>query len=220
MEMPTNTLDFLLAHVLSPDHPWGEWMKLDTQGTEYEILQGAQQTLRDRTVAVVTEVSFFQSYAGQKLFSDLDVFLRALGFSFYGFTEIHYRSGKRLDKLQEAGRERIFWAEAVFLKDPLAGGFLQKPLSARHHYALFLCAVLLEYDDFALELLRPDLFSDRDRQTWAEFIHQHAQQSPETSRQEAMELVQRIEHHPERAAIEVGHFVDRRSLHLNYEDIE
>src|SRR5262249_27536117 len=131
---------------------WGEFIKLDTQGTEFEILQGARKTLKARTVAVLAEVEFCQAYAGQRLFSEVELLLRSLGFSFYGFTTFHVRSRKLLEKSREGGRERAFYADAVFFKDPLPGGPPGAALSERGQRLLFCCALLLGYHDFALEL--------------------------------------------------------------------
>jgi len=81
----TTNLDKLLFGPLRQEDFWGEFLKLDTQGTEFEILQGAERTLAERTVAVFCEVEFFQVMEGQKLFSDVELFLREHGFAFYGF---------------------------------------------------------------------------------------------------------------------------------------
>jgi FkbM family methyltransferase len=96
--LATETLDTVLFSNKQDDYRWGEFIKLDTQGTEFEILQGSKRTLDERTVAVVTEVAFCEIYKGQKLFSDVEMLLREHGFSFYGFPVIHGRSCKLLDK--------------------------------------------------------------------------------------------------------------------------
>src|SRR5262249_46452437 len=103
----TTTLDSVLFAKARDEANWGEAMKIDTQGTEYEILLGAERVLRERTQFLCVEVSFCELYAGQKLFSDVEVLLRARGFSFYGFDRMFNRSRKSLDKRSHWGRERV-----------------------------------------------------------------------------------------------------------------
>jgi FkbM family methyltransferase len=56
-------------------------LKIDTQGTEAEVLRGAQALLGGANIGVLRlEVSFWPLYAGQAVFSDIDVFLRARGY--------------------------------------------------------------------------------------------------------------------------------------------
>ena len=81
--------------------------------------------------------------------------LRDAGFSFYGFASLHHRSQRALDKKNAAGRERLMYADAVFLRDPLPGGPASaRPTSGRRLHTLFTSARLLGYGDFALELAR------------------------------------------------------------------
>ena len=115
----TGTLDDVLFGPHEAEPFWGEFIKLDTQGTEYEVLRGATRTLRERTVAIVAEVEFFQVYEGQRLFTEVELMLRELGFTFYGFLTLAQRSCRQLNKRVELGRERYFFGDAVFFKDPL-----------------------------------------------------------------------------------------------------
>jgi FkbM family methyltransferase len=134
----------------------GEVIKLDTQGTEYDILEGAQKLLLEKTVCVITEVEFFQVYKDQKLFSDVELLLRKLGFSFYGFLTQHTRSQKKLNKKTNLGKERLFYADAVFFKDPLSS---EVHLTERQCYVLLFSAILTGYFDFALELAASSFFN-------------------------------------------------------------
>ncbi len=78
------------------DH--GEFIKIDTQGTELDVLNSAENTLINNCKALLIEVSFCELYSKQALFSEIESYLRNLGFSFYGFTSQHNRSLKLLDK--------------------------------------------------------------------------------------------------------------------------
>ena len=112
------------------DLSYGEIIKIDTQGTELEILKAGLRTLTQRTYAIMTEVSFAELYKGQALFSDVESFLRPLGFKFYGFDLFRNRSLNFLDKKVNWSRERCIQADAFFIKDPLDEN-ITKPLDKR-----------------------------------------------------------------------------------------
>ncbi len=135
----TDTLDTVLNTL--PDH--GEFLKLDTQGTEYEILLGAHNTLNRRAAAIYCEVEFAQIYESQKLFSDIEGLVRDYGFSFIGFDNMSYRS-----RTPWKGRERLLHADALFIKDPL-----QHTMSERQKQVAAMACLLCGYADFANEIM-------------------------------------------------------------------
>ncbi len=65
--------------------PPPDFLSLDTQGSEYEILCGAKELLDDSIVAVSAEVEFQPIYQGQKLFGDVSSLLTEHGFHFIDF---------------------------------------------------------------------------------------------------------------------------------------
>jgi FkbM family methyltransferase len=73
----TMTLDdFLLREtVASP-----VFLKIDVQGAEMLVLEGATRTLQDVVVGVQVEMSLAPLYMGQPLYWEVDSFLRAKGF--------------------------------------------------------------------------------------------------------------------------------------------
>jgi len=222
VSMPVTSLDKILFGDRAEENYWGEFLKLDTQGTEYEILHGAQRTLSERTIAMIVEVEFCHLYEDQKLFSELEVLLRENGFSFYGFTKINHRSRKRvpqLDKHKEVWRERALHADAIFFKDPLPGGAKQVCLSERGNYVLFACAMLLGYYDFALELALETWAVGEEAKRIEKLVRQFATLSPTQSYSDARSLAERVREKPEFANIEVGRFVDRRRHWCDYDDV-
>jgi len=216
----TTTLDKVLFEKTSLLDTYGEFIKLDTQGTEWEILQGAQRVLEERTLAIILEADFFPYYEGQKLFSDVEIFLRKRGFFFYGFMEMHYRSCKSLDKLFENGRERTFWGDAVFFKDPIPmGTSTSKTLTKRGAYVLFALALLTGYYDFALELALKEWAKGEESIRIANLVHGLSYLDPRETYTELLSLVERVKANPETANIEVGRFVDNRRHINDYDDI-
>lgn len=215
-QVRARSLDEVLFSDRAQEPHWGEILKLDTQGTEHDILLGAPRTLTLRTVAVLAEVSFCEIYQGQKLFSDIESLLRQAGFSFYGLTQIHTRSRRLLDKRLEAGRERIFQADAVFFKDPLPGAPHPVILDERARAVLFCAALAFGYLDFALELALA---------TWSPeteglraLVRSLAAQAPEKTARAVSSLAQEVSRRPEDANLLVGQFVDDRRYLGDYKD--
>jgi len=92
-----------------------DFLSLDTQGSEYEILEGAQQTLKSSVVALVLEVEFHQLYKDQKLFGDISKKLSDLGFDFVKFLQISEMSPFRgPTSLRSEGYQ--ICADALFLR--------------------------------------------------------------------------------------------------------
>jgi FkbM family methyltransferase len=218
--LSTTSLDEVLFSKRPTEDYWGEFVKLDTQGTEFEILQGAERTLSERTVAIFTEVEFFQMYQGQKLFAEVEQFLRSRGFSFYGFGSMHYRSCKQLNKYQEAGIERTIWADAVFFKDPLPGNPPPKPLSSRQIYVLFACAMVLGYYDYALELALSTWADGAEAERIKQVVRARSTLPIEQTCREVAALAEQVNAHPELANVNVGRFVDRRRQRCDYDDVQ
>lgn len=88
-------------------------IKMDTQGSELDILRGGAGLLPS-VRGLDVEVEFNPIYQGQPLFGDVDAFLRGFGFVLWGFSEqTHYSRG--------AGNQ-LFWANALFLSARFAAG--------------------------------------------------------------------------------------------------
>jgi FkbM family methyltransferase len=100
-------------------------LKLDTQGTELAILQGAQEYLGTGRISVIkTEVSFHPFYKQQCLFSDVDRFLTERGYILvdcafvYGVVDVpSRRKSLQAYKLEDA-HHLTSVADAVYVIDP------------------------------------------------------------------------------------------------------
>jgi len=216
-KLATVTLDAALLVALP--HFYADFIKLDTQGTEYEILLGAVETITKQTTAIVCEVSFCELYQGQKLFSEIELFLRENKFSFYGFMPIHTRSKKLLDKKSQISKERALYADAVFFKDPLS--MIDVNLDKRQVTALFTVALLLGYYDFALELaMEMGLAHDEtEKQHIASLINHFSAADPVKTRRSVQSLLTDIEKDSSMTNVLVGSFVDKRRAYCDYDDI-
>jgi len=109
-------------------------LKIDTQGSELDVLRGAEATLE--TVRLIeVEVEFNELYEGIPLFAEVDNYLRAQGFVLWRLGNLaHYaqtgaptdwRTAETIhyDELtvtHPAGAGQLFWANAIYLKQDAA----------------------------------------------------------------------------------------------------
>jgi len=95
-----------------------DYLKIDIQGGELEVFKNATNSL-DKCCVIQTEVEFLPMYEGQPLFSEVEMFLRGLGFVFHRFSSLVSRIIKPLqinnDVLGELSQ--VTWADAIFIKD-------------------------------------------------------------------------------------------------------
>ena len=93
-------------------------LKLDTQGSEAEILTHASETLK-RCLIIQTEVEFVPLYENQPLFADVDQYLRRNGFMFHRFLGISGRTYKplMLNDNPSATLSQMLWSDAVYVPD-------------------------------------------------------------------------------------------------------
>lgn len=94
-----------------------DYLKLDTQGTELEIMRGGAETLTNTSVIRV-EVEFIPLYQGQPLYGEVSSFLHEHGFDFIDFSD-----GERFGGPDRAKR---IWADALFVRRGLRGSQLLK----------------------------------------------------------------------------------------------
>jgi len=89
-----------------------DFIKIDTQGYNYEILEGSIKTLKD-TLGVETEVEFTKLYTNQKLFGDVNKILIKNNFDFIDFTVL-----KRWNRYNNSNYGQCIFSNALFLKKP------------------------------------------------------------------------------------------------------
>lgn len=126
-------------------------LKLDTQGTELYILQGAENCLENNIFAVESEVEFVELYEGQPLFTDVDRFLRMKGYTIMDYGNITYLKGR-----QSLGRggEKGFMisADALYFKSvEFIGDVLRKDDETKLVSIIMGC-LAYGYPDYAIEI--------------------------------------------------------------------
>lgn len=93
-----------------------DFLSLDTQGSELEILKGAVATLKS-CVGIETEVSFRQVYKDSDLFGDISLFLSEQGFEFIGFTSLTFDAPRSMSQKGRC-RKLLSFADALFFRIP------------------------------------------------------------------------------------------------------
>jgi FkbM family methyltransferase len=139
-----------------------DFVKLDTQGSELDILRGCPRVL-DKAFGMYIEVEFAPIYRDQPLFGELDEYCRKNEFECF---DIQPRYWKRLDGKQFGKpKGQIVFADALYLKGKsrFVAELAKLDESARKAKllkAFFICAIN-GYHDYAFTLVSefPGLFS-------------------------------------------------------------
>ena len=119
------------------------FLELDTQGSELDILQGSEHMLVKSILGLQIEVEFFPLYKDQPLFSDIDNFLRPMGFRLYDLSRY------RLRRAYIKTRGQLLWGQAFYLKDV----HQMKKCQLAQFLALAAIASYFGFEDYALEVL-------------------------------------------------------------------
>lgn len=149
-EVPMDRLDACLA-----DRP--EWtpdfIKTDVEGADLDVLKGSQTALAG-VLGLQVEVAFVERNVGAPLFADIDIFLRARGFTLVQLIREHW---VRANKVFGPGsRPQLIWADAIYFRDApaLLSRVAESSEAGREGLLVKLIALLLVhgYHDFAAQV--------------------------------------------------------------------
>jgi FkbM family methyltransferase len=135
--------------------PRPDFVKLDTQGSELEILHSSQTHILPHLLGVETEAEFVEQYIDQPRFSEVELFLREQGF------ELVSLSLKQLhpwENATDAAHHRPVFCDAVFLRG--RRWLSQQPESSYAHIMPKLLVCYLLYGLFAEALTLAQLYAD------------------------------------------------------------
>lgn len=168
--MTLHRLDTVLA---ARQLPPPDVIKVDTQGSELDILRGAGSLLREIPI-VELEVEFVEQYLGQPLFADVDAFMRAAGFTLRGIRRTSWRrtaAGAGWPQSSRGGQ--LIHGDALYINDGLLN---RLPAAATAQmFRILVCLSAYRQDDLCLHLLsRPHAalahWSEPDRQQIARLL--------------------------------------------------
>lgn len=112
-EVPTVPLDTAAARYGFED---ASFLKIDTQGTELEILQSGRALVGRSVLGIYTESLFQPIYRNQTLFADVDTHLRAQGFTLFSVNRTLLR--RRHHRADLFSRRMAAWVHALYLREP------------------------------------------------------------------------------------------------------
>ena len=158
LEVELTDIDSLMAeHSLD----YIDFMKLDVEGAELDVLIGASKVLADSLLGLTVEVWFHQEHVGRPLFSDIDPHLRRFGFTLFDFREVSRWRRKTLSGDGYGtwiGSGQLMYSNALYLRDlpaQLAAGACRLDGGTRlRALKLASLAELFCYPDFAIEVLQ------------------------------------------------------------------
>jgi hypothetical protein len=153
--VPTISLDHAAARYGFED---ACFVKIDTQGTELDILASGEQLVARSVLGVQVEAEFQPFYAGQPVFADLDAYLRERGFV---LVDLKRRLLRGSDfRTEFYSRRQLVWAHCVYLRphDALA---VDSADETERRVARWLGLVLAhEYFDLAFRAVADGVVAD------------------------------------------------------------
>jgi hypothetical protein len=95
-----------------------DFLKVDVQGAELDVLKGATQTL-GKTAVVELEAGFVPLYKNQPLFAEIDICMRANGFLLHKFHDVAGRAVRPfvVDNNPFKLVSQLLWGNAVYIRD-------------------------------------------------------------------------------------------------------
>ena len=119
-------------YFFQPSQDSVDFIKIDTDSHDYEVLLGAKDLLtRSPVMGLLVEAPFQgPDHEAATLFSNIDVFLRKLGFSLFEFDPRWYSRAalpKRFRWMQPADtvEGQLVWADCLYLRDAGIEGYEQ-----------------------------------------------------------------------------------------------
>lgn len=105
-----DTLDHCLAQrpELKPD-----FLKVDVEGADLDVLKGGICTLRETVLGLQVEVSFIERHQGAPFFSEVDRFLRGQGFALFILAREHWLRRSRVYGVNS--HPQLIWGDAVYV---------------------------------------------------------------------------------------------------------
>jgi FkbM family methyltransferase len=148
-EINLDTMENILEGKAIPD-----FIKIDAEGADLEILKGAELFLKKNCLGVQIEVSFCERHVGAPFFSEIDGYLRDQGFMLLDLEKVRWIRKNNFFGL--FSKPQVVWANAVYMKpiDLFLNSLENLSLKEKEHSFLKFLLLLLIYQmhDYAEEL--------------------------------------------------------------------
>lgn len=93
-----------------------DFLKLDTQGFEFDILAGAEETLGSQILGLEIEVLFQPMYENQTCFRDVDAYLAQRGFTLFDLRPYYWKRKMGMNAAQTKGA--MIFADSLYFRAP------------------------------------------------------------------------------------------------------
>ncbi len=132
-----------------------DFIKIDTQGSELFILEGAEETIRNNIFGLEIEVEFVEIYKDQPLFAEIDSYVRKQGFQLFDIQGSYWK--REIGKSYGRKKGQLMFGNALYFKktedfvnviDGIQDKYAKKTKVLK---AVSIC-LLYGYIDYALEL--------------------------------------------------------------------
>lgn len=149
IDMETTTLD---AFCQSEGINEIDFLQIDVQGADLDVLEGSIQLLGRGVLAIQTEIEFSPLYINQPLFAEVDIFLRN-----HGFTLFDLEVGRVVREILPISSPRggqILWGDAYYFRDLIREDvnlFLRTP---EQILKLACISDIVGFPDYTFELLQ------------------------------------------------------------------
>jgi len=148
VEVETITLDELYSQekITSAD-----FLQIDVQGAELDVLKGASNILEKNVLAIQIEVEFASLYCSQPLFHHVDAYLRNLDFSLFDL-QIARRIRKNSPIQSKLHPGQILWGEGFYFRDLISKDCQFYSKEPEDILKLACIADVMNFTDYALEV--------------------------------------------------------------------
>jgi FkbM family methyltransferase len=149
IEIETTTLDAFCeeASIKAID-----FLQVDVQGADLNVLQGAASILEKSILGIQIEVEFSSLYRDQPLFADVDTYLRQRDFTLFDLAS-SYRVRSRSPICSRVRPGQLLWADAFYFRDLLQETSIPELNNPEKLLKLACIADILNFPDYTLELL-------------------------------------------------------------------
>jgi len=92
-----------------------DFIKIDTQGSELFVLQGATEIIRNHVFGLEVEVEFAEMYQNQPLFSDVNSFIKRQGFQLFDIQSTYWK--REIGKDYHKKRGQLIFGNALYFRE-------------------------------------------------------------------------------------------------------
>lgn len=149
VEVQTTTLD----EFFKDKNPEIDFLQIDVQGGELNVLKGAERLLKKTVLSLFLEMNFLELYKNQPLFSDVDSYVRSHGFTLFDIGSKWYGRRRWINLMSKQHPGQLVWTDAFYFRDLIRPDQNFAFKTPEQILKLACLADFLAFYDYALELL-------------------------------------------------------------------